>query len=317
MGRTRIALNPSYKNGNQNFNESFFKDERFVFNPALKILEWQKQGKINLISNALVESFEEKNQGVTLNYKFLNEGSFSQINTEKVVLCAGAIGSARIVANSYKLYNENFELLDNPGVTFPMLLKKVIGREALNNDFIPTFQNTICFAENGIEYICNLIDIRHIPDSVLLNEIPLPASFLPFFREYILSSLVAGYLFLPSSSWQGGQVRFSEDQPAEVTAPKGFDYSNVQRPLLEFFGNLGIISPKFMWKPQRFGKGIHYAGTLKYEDAGAKFKSVDKNGKLNGTSSVFVADGSVFRYLPAKNFSYTLVANALKIAEGL
>jgi hypothetical protein len=40
------------------------------------------------------------------------------------------------------------------------------------------------------------------------------------------------------------------------------------------------------------------------------------NGRLHGTSNVYVADGSGFTYLPAKGLTFTLMANAHLAALG-
>ncbi len=39
------------------------------------------------------------------------------------------------------------------------------------------------------------------------------------------------------------------------------------------------------------------------------------DGRLHGTANVWVADGSGFRFLPAKGVTLTLMANAHRVAE--
>ena len=41
------------------------------------------------------------------------------------------------------------------------------------------------------------------------------------------------------------------------------------------------------------------------------------SGRLEGTSRVYVTDGSAFPRLPAKNLTYTIMANALRVADGI
>ena len=43
----------------------------------------------------------------------------------------------------------------------------------------------------------------------------------------------------------------------------------------------------------------------------------DPDGKLHGTDCVYVADGAAFPVLPAKNHSFGIMANAMRIAEGV
>jgi choline dehydrogenase-like flavoprotein len=62
-----------------------------------------------------------------------------------------------------------------------------------------------------------------------------------------------------------------------------------------------------------YGASIHYAGTLPFDETG-KVGTLDRSGKLNGFENVYVADGSGFRYLPAKGITLSLMANAHRTA---
>ncbi len=61
------------------------------------------------------------------------------------------------------------------------------------------------------------------------------------------------------------------------------------------------------------GSSIHYGGTLPFESDGRPW-SVDADGRLAGSDSVVVADGSGFRFLPAKGLTLSLMANAHSVA---
>ena len=63
-----------------------------------------------------------------------------------------------------------------------------------------------------------------------------------------------------------------------------------------------------------YGASIHYGGTLPFS-AEEKVCSIALNGRVHGTKRVFVADGSGFRYLPAKGPTFSLMANAHTVAE--
>ena len=43
----------------------------------------------------------------------------------------------------------------------------------------------------------------------------------------------------------------------------------------------------------------------------------DKWGKLHGYNNVYIVDGSNLTNLPAKNLTYTIMANAMRIASNL
>ena len=82
--------------------------------------------------------------------------------------------------------------------------------------------------------------------------------------------------------------------------------------LLRRMLSLKLIPLTVMHLPE--GASIHYAGTLPFSDDERPL-TCDFNGQLRGTKSVFVTDGSTWKYLPAKGLTFSLMANARRIAE--
>jgi hypothetical protein len=62
------------------------------------------------------------------------------------------------------------------------------------------------------------------------------------------------------------------------------------------------------------GSSIHYSGVLPFEKEEKPF-SLSPDGKLHVTKNIFVADGSGFRFLPAKGLTLSLMANAHNVAQ--
>jgi choline dehydrogenase-like flavoprotein len=87
-----------------------------------------------------------------------------------------------------------------------------------------------------------------------------------------------------------------------------------ERRILAALAQLGCHALKR--QPMRAGSTLHYAGTLPFGDGAQPF-TVAADGRLAGTRRVFVADGSPFRYLPGNGLTFTLMAWAHVVAEGL
>jgi hypothetical protein len=64
---------------------------------------------------------------------------------------------------------------------------------------------------------------------------------------------------------------------------------------------------------RKHGSNHHYAGTIPYNAQGVPFTLLP-SGQLSNAKNVFVADGSGFRFLPAKGLTFTLMANAHRTA---
>ncbi|OED46656.1 hypothetical protein AB832_00845 [Flavobacteriaceae bacterium (ex Bugula neritina AB1)] len=77
---------------------------------------------------------------------------------------------------------------------------------------------------------------------------------------------------------------------------------------------LGCLPLKTIQTP--LGGSIHYGGTLPFDESGSLF-TISKSGKLGGARNVYVADGSGFKYLPAKGLTLTLMANAYRVAKNV
>jgi choline dehydrogenase-like flavoprotein len=87
--------------------------------------------------------------------------------------------------------------------------------------------------------------------------------------------------------------------------------------MIRLFRRAGFISHPGLSQYPTPGNGIHYAGTLPMSATSARPYQTDLRGRLNGTQRVYVADASVFPVLPAKNHTFTLMANAMRVVDCL
>lgn len=81
-------------------------------------------------------------------------------------------------------------------------------------------------------------------------------------------------------------------------------------------GALGCVSPGAMVKILPRGSSVHYAGTIPMGDAEDEH-TTRADGSVRGFDGLYVADGAGFPWLPAKNVTFTLMANATRIASEL
>ncbi len=78
--------------------------------------------------------------------------------------------------------------------------------------------------------------------------------------------------------------------------------------------SLGCIVPPGMAHIRPMGASAHYAGTLPMSETGGPHTTT-KDGRSRMFENLFIADGATFPFLPAKNITFTLMANAVRIAE--
>jgi choline dehydrogenase-like flavoprotein len=76
----------------------------------------------------------------------------------------------------------------------------------------------------------------------------------------------------------------------------------------------GCFVPPGMTHVRPMGASVHYAGTLPMSRARAPL-TVSPSCESHDFAGVFLADASTFPFLPAKNLTFTLMANASRIAD--
>ena len=90
------------------------------------------------------------------------------------------------------------------------------------------------------------------------------------------------------------------------------------KPMISRFRNflmaLNCIAPPNMTRLRPMGSSVHYAGTVPMLADGGDF-TTDRAGRCRPFENLIFADGSTFPALPAKNLTFTLMANATRIAR--
>jgi choline dehydrogenase-like flavoprotein len=76
---------------------------------------------------------------------------------------------------------------------------------------------------------------------------------------------------------------------------------------------LGCVVPPGMTHVRPMGASVHYAGTIPMSAAGAPH-TTSPEGRSSEYANLHFVDGTTFPALPAKNLTFTLMANAVRIA---
>ena len=85
-------------------------------------------------------------------------------------------------------------------------------------------------------------------------------------------------------------------------------------PMLSFFRSLGAFTARPLIVGVPMGHAVHYAGTLPMVEEPGPFQC-GRFGELHGTCRVHIVDSAALTELPAKNMSFGMMANAMRIAS--
>jgi choline dehydrogenase-like flavoprotein len=85
-----------------------------------------------------------------------------------------------------------------------------------------------------------------------------------------------------------------------------------ERALIRLLPRLGCLALKRVWPGD--GASLRYGGTFPMTRDDRPL-TVEPNGRLRGTRSIYLVDSSTFPYLSAKGVTFTMMANANRIGE--
>lgn len=84
----------------------------------------------------------------------------------------------------------------------------------------------------------------------------------------------------------------------------------------KFFANLGVVVPPGQAHMRPMGASVHYSGTLPMS-VEAEPHTLSPTCKSHSFENLYVVDGAAFPSLPAKNLTFSLMANAARVADSI
>ncbi|MCB2153718.1 hypothetical protein KQI84_02435 [bacterium] len=329
MGIPRLAL-ATHKfrgRGPVAYNDmEFWSDaDRSVYRPKYTVEELQRFENFTYRDGCLVERFQE-NEGrshVEVACTNTRTGARESFTARRLVIGAGAIGTARIVLRSLNRYDECVPFVCNPYTYFPCLNVARLGRPSIDRRHSLT-QLLMVFdpsGENGKPLQPQLYSYRSLLLFKLVKESPLPV------RESIrLMRLLQEYFVIvgvfhedcPRSGQFARLLKKEDGDELELRGPTDPDQEAMriarEKRLMPCLRRVGCLPLKRI--DPGFGSSIHYGGTFPMSVEGDDLTTTP-DGTLRAAPLVTLADGATFPHLPAKGLTFTLMANGNRIGEAL
>ena len=167
--------------------------------------------------------------------------------------------------------------------------------------------------------LAQIYSYRSLLQFRLLKDIPLPEIPALLFLRLIATAFTCVNIHFPDYPSADRWISLAADEKGDIlqadcrfskTEEKWLQQQEWR--LLRFLASLRCI-PLSISKPVH-GASIHYAGTLPAGSSDGRPFTTNPDGKLAGTTNVYVADGSSWRFMPAKGLTLTLMANARRTA---
>jgi hypothetical protein len=291
---------------------------RSVYRPRFTMEKLLRAPNFVHLGGRLALRFEDGGDSVRLSCRNLATNSIESVMARKLILTAGAINSAKLALASLNAYDSRVPILCNANHWIAAVNLRMLGkpaRDARHSLSQLTALLKVEARERG--YIsAQFYSYRSLLLSRMLKSIPFPPSIGLLFLRLTATAFTCVNVHFPDAPSDGRWMSLDRNGSMRVECAwkeEETEWMNRQeRRLLKHLLALRCV-PLGIAKPEH-GASIHYAGTLPYHEAGRPL-TTDAAGRLHGFRSVFVADASTWRFLPAKGLTLTLMANARRIAR--
>ena len=318
MGRSRLAVltqphrgRSAYQYGNLEF---FRPHDPAIYTPAYTVDEMIRAGEVDYRRGRLVTHYRETDNGVEVYSRDLATGAEEMHRARCLLLGAGALNTARIVLESNRDYETRLPALDNAMACIPFLELSRIGAALATEDTSLAQLNLVAEDDEWGEPLqASLYGTTGPLRSDVLFSLPLSFRANLAWTKYLAPAMGLLMLFYPGRGGASSYVRLRPSGELEAEfAPE--PPNAIERRLIRLLRKMGYVTHAALIQRPGSGAGLHYAGTLPMRESPARHET-DSNGLLFGTQRVYIVDGACFSRLPAKNLTFTIMANALRIGR--
>jgi hypothetical protein len=258
----------------------------------------------------------------------LDGGSREAIRGDRFVLAAGTLGSSAIYLRSIlEATGERVTLsglMDNRQVLVPFLTVRMVG-QPYEPDGYQYHQLALGIeGADPAEYLHGQITtLKGALIHPIVHNVPLDLrGALALFRR-VRTGLGVVNVNLHDRRRPENRVSVEPESATGRTrlvidyAPPADEPQRIRHALKvvkTFLRTLGCVVPPGMTHVRPMGASVHYAGTLPMSTDETPHRT-SREGRSCAFENLYVVDGAAMPSLPAKNLTFTLMANAVRVAE--
>jgi hypothetical protein len=295
-----------------------------AYRPYITIKKLIAKGTLEYEKGWLAVSFNEANNVTTVECLNIHTLEKKQFNARKLVLCAGTLGTSRIVMRSMQGLDK-LPVLCNAYTYMPMVYLPFIGKQH-TGELCGLAQLAMFYDMNRDHSnvaMASVYNYRSLLNFRILKQMPLNHADGRKFLQLLIPSLFIAGIFHPASYQSQNYIQLKPSSSPTgdslftqytYTAEEEKTIKHTEKIYASAFFKLRCMVLKKMRTTT--GGSIHYAGSLPFSSTEKPFH-ISPDGKLYGTNNVYVADGSGFTYLPGKGLTLSLMAYAHLTASKL
>ena len=299
-----------------------------LYAPVVTLRRLRQHPEFRYVSGVYVDYFQTEAGRVTQVLATpIGGGEKVAYRADHYVLAAGTLSTSRIVLETHfratGQVRELPGLMDNRQIMMPFITLRMLGQPVSTHSY-QFHQIALGIAgPNPAEYIHGQITaLKAASVHPIVQSMPVDMrSAITIFKSTHAALGVAN-IWLHDRPRPDNILTIRPGADGRVTlvirhGPAADDRERVQQTIRtsrRALWKLGAIVPPGMTKVLSQGSSIHYAGTLPMTATPRPF-TCSSTCRSHDYSNVTIADGASFPFLPAKNLTYTLMANAVRSAQ--
>ena len=257
-------------------------------------------------------------------------GPAEEIPVDTLVLAAGTLSTSRIVLDSVRQATGRpvtlDGLMDNRQVLLPFVNLGMLRR--------PYDPNTYQYHQLGLglegpiakEYVhCQITTLKTAMIHPIVQKLPLDLRTALRLFGNVHAALGVVNINLHDTRRAGNSVGLDRSAASdssslvvhyEPPAGEADRIKAVVKHVKRVLRDLNCLVPPGMMHVRPMGASVHYAGLMPMSRAKGSW-TTSAHGQSHDFDNLFIADGTTFPFLPAKNLTFTLMANATRIADSI
>jgi len=294
--------------------EFFRPNQDGLYNPVDTLDAMVRDRQVRYQSDVLVESYAETDEGITVSAQDRATGQARRFQCRRLILAAGTLNTTRIVLSSNRDYCTRLPLHDTPMTYMPLIDPTNIGGALDKGRYSAAMLSAVYTGESATRpFQLTMYTALGTLRSDFLYEFPLSARGNIAAAKYLTPALLIAQVTHPDDR-ASIRVRLGQDGQLQLEKEEG-PIPGPKTDLLRLFRRLGYFGSTRFCRNLKPGSSYRFGGTLPMTSAPIGRYQTDKQCRLSGTRSVYIADAATFGPLPAKNHSFTMMANAMRVAD--
>jgi len=284
--------------------------------PAVYTLdELVRRGEILYERGVLVERYTESSAGISVLARSCATGERRTFHCRRLILAAGALNTAKIVLRSNDDHVTRLPLLDSNRSSIPLVDPWGIGGALDRSVYSAAMLRAVYAGEHGpgLTHMAVYASVGTLCSDYLF-DFPFSARGNIAAAKYLTPALLLVQLSYPDAPTLTNHVRLLPDDRLELRYTSK-PASPLESRVLGLFRELGYLGALGLCRRLTPGNSCRYAGALPMTTTPVGPYQTDRDGLLSRTHGVYVADAANFTVLPSNSHSFTMMANAMRIAD--